>query len=77
MALDESQGQQWAIERHRGEVRMLLSRWRQQGRAAVLAYLDDPKLAGRRTQLAQDINEQRRLGNTGAPGTWKEADDEA
>lgn len=60
-------------ERHRCEVRMLLSAAKNpcQGRDWVVAYLDHPAVKGRRENLRRDLNEQIRLKNSGEHGEWK------
>ncbi|AVS68147.1 hypothetical protein C8245_23005 [Paracidovorax avenae] len=62
--------QDFETERHRCEVRMLIRAYEKPGREWVVAYLNDPKVKGRRAALIADIAEQRERGNVGKEGVW-------
>ena len=62
--------QDFAIERHRSEVRLLIRAYADPGREWVVDYLNSPKVKGRRAALVADIKDQREKGNTGKEGVW-------
>ena len=59
-------------ERHRCEVRYLLTASREEARGQeyVTGYLNHPKVAGRRATLERDVKEQAARGNDGTHGVW-------
>lgn len=58
--------------RHRCEVRYLIALAKKEGRQAVVDYLAHKNVAPRAARLRADLNEQRKLGNTGKAGEWIE-----
>ena len=61
--------------RHRCEVRHLINCVTKKGRSWVKDYLEHRNVAGRAEALRADLNQQRRLGNTGRPNEWLTAID--
>lgn len=68
--MSKEQEAQWAAERHRCEVRMLLRQAREYGKHTVRDYLDHKDVKGRRDQLRADMNAQWDKGNKGEEGVW-------